>query len=137
MALEPKTKKIIIAAVVLIVVIALVWFFFLRGASNKFASAASLKKIKAGGYGTYNDTVPTDQYNKFWGALNTAFGEPNTRETSGWTREELARGWLKGFNIAMNDTNVSTFATDIGNYLKMTDAKPHWATGFTAGMFLN
>lgn len=127
-------KKVGIVAVVLLL-LAAVWYFFLRAGSklaNKYASAAAQDKAASGKFGTYNEQVPSTDYNAFWGAATIAFG---ASEYSPGIPNAVAysQAWFKGMNVAMSAANISEFQSEISAYIASTFKQPHWAV--TKGSF--
>ncbi len=133
-----KYGKWIIGLGILALSVWLVYYlFFSDSSTSKYISADALKKIKSGRYGKYEDNIPADAYNRFWGAVAAMFGkEPGeyVGKNSG-NYESLSRGWLKGAGIAMSAENLNEFATDIRAYVNHADAQPHWKIK-TAGEFI-
>ena len=127
-----KKTKIIIVAIIVVIVIAIIVYISMKSGGTQFVSAAAMKKLKSGTYGTYSDSVGTDQYNAFYAAASAL---DSSQYSAGVNKgEAFARGWLKGVNIAMNKDNVATFQSDISAYIANSAAKPHWEV--TAGSLL-
>lgn len=137
-----KKKKVIVAVIVLLLIALAAWWFFFRdganGSGNPYASAETIAKIKAGGYGKWSDDM-----SGYWSAYASKslalFGTGGQTWGTGDgdnINQAYASAWLKGMDIARKPANLETFKTDIEKYLNNASLRKDDAN-VTVGSFLN
>lgn len=136
-----KKKKVIVAVIVLLLIALAAWWFFFRNGENSnnnpYATAETIAKIKAGGYGKWSD--PSDPtWGQFVQKAESLFGKMGEwgNNAGDFNVQSWASGWLKGMDIARKPENLQTFKTDIQKYLNNSSLRKHdWEV--SVGDFLN
>lgn len=118
-----KTVKIIIAVVVVVIVIAIVWALSKSG--NDFASSETMKLIKDGTRGKWNNGNSPD-WTAYIAKSKALFGEGENWGIDGGANQAKASGWIKGMDIARSAANLETFKVDIQKYVDEKTSKPDW-----------
>lgn len=116
--------------VVLVLILAYAVYYWYKNRKPSMASTAQ--------YGPYSDNVSPAQYNDFIAGLGEYLGGLGQNIGSSaspvWSNEVGARGYLKGYNVAMSKASVGAFKNQIQQYIA-GGGKPHY--NVTVGEYLN
>lgn len=128
-----RTKLIITAVVV--VVVGIIVYLIVKNTGNKYASGATLNKIKKGGYAPFVEW-PEQSVRDAADQAAAAFDGNKTNGTAFADGVVYGAAWLKGMNIGYTSANINEFKDDIKKYVQNKSLRqPHWVV--TPGEYLN